>query len=108
MAFRRLARWLSEKDKMVEWMKTSKQALVAVFGLLIASFGVFGTVRELYATPVDRPLVFLFVGVFGVGMLVVAPSVLGNAIKQAFDLFNSVREGGRRATDPPANSSDKN
>jgi hypothetical protein len=51
--------------------------------------------------PAHSTHVFTFTGFIAVGMLVVAPGVIGSAIKQALGYLPSVTlSGGRRESDP--------
>ncbi len=74
----------------------ARKVLVLLFGLANAGAGGFFLYRTMNVSPVDRHLVYVFVGWIALGALMVAPSTLIAAAKQLFSFLPQVKIGGQQ------------
>jgi hypothetical protein len=96
-------KWLSEK--------TGKHLLAAVLGLITASLGAVLLVSEVrQGATAHSGHIYVFAGMFGLGLLLIAPSLVAGAVKSIVVVvapyLPEVKIGGRRKSDPPKNESD--
>lgn len=89
-----------------EWAKTFWQTVI---GLVIAAAGL-GLLFVEYKGGVEHAHtthIFLYVAIFGVGMLVVSPTLVGGGARSLVMLVLDAKKGGLRWTDPPGDDKDK-
>ena len=85
------------------------KAAVSVFGLMIAiaGLGLLGMEYQGGAEHARTSHIIMYVIIFGLGLLIVSPGIVGGAANKLIVLVMDAKKGGMRWTDPPADGAAK-
>lgn len=82
----------------------AREFSVFLLGVFLAALGLGLLFLEYKEGPAHAHTthIFIYVAIFGIGMLIIAPSVITGAANKMVMLVLDAKKGGARWTDPPA------